>query len=163
MDIDMDCVREITKFRDGKIKRLMKYFYELDPQWQAQAVKYQIDKSNRLRKKRPPGKTGEFYYSCLLIALNDLKRVESEGEGIKPKYMKGMNAKSIIKLRVSTIRKGKSETAAERRDAILELLPVISRLREGKVAWRKIAAYIETEHGKAISHEYLRKIYNEYK
>ena len=112
-----------------------------------------------MRAERQTGKTGEYEFSCLLVALNDVRRLEFDGK--KAKYMKAVSDERIEKLRIDRSKRRKPISDPKARQVVKQFIPLIEKMRDENLSWRRIAMYLGKYHKLSISYEYLRRIYND--
>ena len=159
---DLNEVYRLTGLSDSKRKSLVYYYYKLPESIRIEAHKLQTDLIRQHRNKIAKSKENEFYYSFFLLALHKMQSIET---GTKRK--ESLSEDQLKKL--DFIRKERIKSSHKKKSSPLKKLieiryfELINKLRSENVSWRDISVYIAKYHKKRISHQYLKKCFEDIK
>lgn len=149
----------IDSIKPAERDRLMRWYSKMSDKERIDVHKLQTDLMRRHRNKAEGISPHELSYSMLFLALAKRHHFITSAE--RKESLTPAQAEQLSKIRVDAIsrnvrgRKGRLDSAYR-----VRLAPIVEQLRvEKDFSWRQISEYLAKWHKIKISHEYLRKLY----
>lgn len=153
---DENYIEDLTGLKTRARLELAGYYAKLNETGKVEAHRRQVEVFRvwRSQNKTERTKDGENNYAALLAALRTMRKIE-----------KSPTAKNDeqIKARIQQLVKKKKPKSANIKNIIEKrYLTEVLRLREEKLSWRQISAYLEKYFHIKVSHAYISKIVEEH-
>lgn len=164
MGFDIHEVTRLTGFSAETRNRLARYYARMPDPVRIEAHRMQTDLVRQARADRVAGREPEFYFAQFLIALHKMQSMEA-GSGLRRKTEQRLTDEELARItvirshRVQAEHKKKPSTTKDRIEHDFYIM--VSRFRDNEVSWRDIAIYLGRYHRFRISHNYLKKCFEQ--
>ena len=158
-DYDLNCVQTLCCLTELQRRDLCRWYARLPETVRIEACRLQTDLIRQHRQRQQSGRTAEFLFAMLMLALQMMRSVEG-----------GLDRKGRLTLdqarRISEIRLARSQAdrasrkSPTRQKLELRHAEMVRRLRGEGLSWREVAAYLKRYHRMEVSHTYLRLLFN---
>lgn len=131
------------------------YYFKLNESGKVEAHRKQVEvfRAWRNQDKTEKAKDGENNYAALLVAVRSMQNFEKSPS---------VPSDEQVKFRIERLKKDRKPKPPKLKDLIKKrYLTEIERLREEKMSWRQISAYLYKYLHKQVSHTYLQEIFEE--
>lgn len=157
-EYDVRRIEQATGLLLQRRRKLIRYFSALSEPVRIGVHQLQTDLIRQLRGKVDL-QLEEVIYASLLLALDKMYSVETVSSNRNASPDQAAKTNQIRAERIKADRR--SQKRSPLKDTIhLRFYHLIKRLRDEEgLSWREITRYIKRYHGKEISHNYLRIVY----